>query len=217
MAKKPIKKDSNKSKKAKSLKTNNKKSVSSGKSETKDTGKLTDKQLIFCFEYVKDLNGTLAAIRAGYSKKTAQEQASRLLSYVMVSQKINELKNKRAEKLEITAEMVLTELAAIGFADISQFFDEGYSIKSIAELKDKSKVISSIQVEEFVGEFGKTRNVKFKMHDKIAALEKIAKHIGFFEKDNAQLNAIPKYDLSKLSTEELIKFYELNSKLTNRG
>lgn len=54
--------------------------------------KLTDKQELFAREYLKDLNATQAAIRAGYSEKTAQEQASRLLSNVMVQSRISEMK-----------------------------------------------------------------------------------------------------------------------------
>ena len=50
-------------------------------------GKLTDKQEMFCKEYLIDLNATQAAIRAGYSKKTANEQAGRLLVNVSVQSK----------------------------------------------------------------------------------------------------------------------------------
>lgn len=69
--------------------------------------KLTPKQLAFCNEYLIDLNGTQAAIRAGYSEKTANEQASRLLANVSVANFIQLNMNKRAEKTGITAEYVL--------------------------------------------------------------------------------------------------------------
>ena len=65
---------------------------------------LTPKQEKFCLEYVKDLNGTQAAIRAGYSEKTAQEQSSRLLSNVIIQERVGQLKKRHAEKSEITAE-----------------------------------------------------------------------------------------------------------------
>ena len=73
-------------------------------------GRLTAKQERFCQEYVVDCNGTQAAIRAGYSEPTAQEQSSRLLSNVMVQQRVAELQKRVANKLEITAEKVLQEL-----------------------------------------------------------------------------------------------------------
>lgn len=69
--------------------------------------KLTRKQEIFVKEYLVDLNATQSAIRAGYSKKTAQEQGSRLLSNVMVMKAIEQAMEKRARKVEITAEYVL--------------------------------------------------------------------------------------------------------------
>lgn len=149
-------------------------------------GDLNDKQILFCKEYLIDLNGTQAAIRAGYSIKTAQQISNQLLLKLVIQSKIQELKTKRADKLEITSDMVLAELAKLGFSDISEFFNDGYSIKPLSDLKDKSKCIQSIQVEDTVGEFGNSRTVKFKLHDKLSALEKIAKHIGFFEKDNEQ-------------------------------
>jgi phage terminase small subunit len=69
--------------------------------------KLSAKQEQFCREYLVDLNATQAAIRAGYSAKTAQEQASRLLSNVMVAARIAELKRERADKVAVTAADVL--------------------------------------------------------------------------------------------------------------
>jgi phage terminase small subunit len=68
---------------------------------------LTPKQEAFCREYLIDLNGTQAAIRAGYSEKTSQEQSSRLLLNVMVKDFIQSEMDKRAERTEITADYVL--------------------------------------------------------------------------------------------------------------
>ncbi len=72
--------------------------------------KLTDRQEAFVAEYLIDLNATQAAIRAGYSEKTAQEQGSRLLSNVMVAEAIAEGASKRIRKAEITAQDVLEGL-----------------------------------------------------------------------------------------------------------
>lgn len=71
---------------------------------------LTAKQEAFVAEYLIDLNATQAAIRAGYSEKTAQEQGSRLLSNVMVAQAIADGASKRIQKAEITAQDVLSGL-----------------------------------------------------------------------------------------------------------
>lgn len=83
--------------------------------------KLSPKQERFAREYLLDLNATQAAIRAGYSPKTAQEQASRLLSNVMVAARVAELKAKRAEKADRTAQDVLNDIIAV----TAQARDEG--------------------------------------------------------------------------------------------
>ena len=71
--------------------------------------KLTDKQSLFCQEYLVDLNATQAAIRAGYSKKTAKTIAGQNLSKRIIQEKITELKDKRSEAVEIDAEWVLRQ------------------------------------------------------------------------------------------------------------
>ena len=78
-------------------------------SKPKET-KITPKQEMFAAEYLIDLNATQAAIRAGYSAKTAQEQSSRLLSNVMVQHLIQEGMDKRAEKINVTSEYVLSTI-----------------------------------------------------------------------------------------------------------
>lgn len=82
--------------------------------------KLTVKQERFCTEYIIDLNATQAAIRAGYSKKTANRIASENLSKPDIQRKIQELQQERAERTEITQDRVLKELAGIGFAPITK-------------------------------------------------------------------------------------------------
>jgi phage terminase small subunit len=69
--------------------------------------KLTPKQEMFCKEYLIDLNATQAAIRAGYSLKTAQRIGSENLSKPLIAERIQELMNKRSEKVEISADWVL--------------------------------------------------------------------------------------------------------------
>lgn len=85
------------------------------------TQELTDRQARFCEEYLIDLNATQAAIRAGYSEKTANEQGARLLANVSVQEKIAELKAeraKRAKRTEMTQDSVIQELAAVARAEV---------------------------------------------------------------------------------------------------
>jgi phage terminase small subunit len=81
---------------------------------SRERGKLTPKQERFLHEYLVDVNATQAAIQAGSSKKTAQEQSSTLLSNVMVSEAIAKGRQSLAEKTGVTAEKVIAELALIG-------------------------------------------------------------------------------------------------------
>jgi phage terminase small subunit len=83
--------------------------------------KLSAKQEQFCREYLVDLNATQAAIRAGYSAKTANEQASRLLANVSVASRVAELKQERIEKVARTAQDVLNDIIAV----TAQARDEG--------------------------------------------------------------------------------------------
>lgn len=82
------------------------------------TQELTDRQARFCEEYLIDLNATQAAIRAGYSEKTANEQGARLLANVSVQEKIAELKAERAKRTEMTQDSVIQELAAVARAEV---------------------------------------------------------------------------------------------------
>lgn len=72
--------------------------------------KLTPKQETFCQEYLVDLNGAAAARRAGYSEKTAHEQAAQLLAKLNISERIEELKRDRAGKVARTAQDALNDL-----------------------------------------------------------------------------------------------------------
>lgn len=82
------------------------------------TQELTDKQARFCEEYLIDLNATQAAIRAGYSEKTANRIASELLSKLDIQEKIAELKAERSKRTEITQDSFIQELAAVARAEV---------------------------------------------------------------------------------------------------
>jgi len=86
---------------------------------------MTDKQARFCEEYMIDLNATQAAIRAGYSPKTAQEQSARLLSNVMVQNRLAQLQAEQSRRTGVSADRVVRELAKIAFANASDLIDPG--------------------------------------------------------------------------------------------
>ena len=97
---------------------------------------LNDKQQRFVDEYLKDLNATQAAIRAGYSAKTAYAIAEKLLRKVEIQQAVQDAKKARSERTEITQDRVLQELARLAFFDPRKMFHGDGSPKAIHELDD---------------------------------------------------------------------------------
>lgn len=71
---------------------------------------LTEKQKLFCHEYLKDLNGTKAAIRAGYSENSAQEIASQNLSKLMVSEYLKSLLDEKTKQVDIDVNDILNDI-----------------------------------------------------------------------------------------------------------
>lgn len=143
---------------------------------------LTPRQKRFCNEYLKDLNGTQAAIRAGYSKKTANRIATENLSKPVIKEEILKAMEKREKRTEITQDKVLKELALVGFSDFADYGEIekgiGLQIKSFDEIKEgKTRAIKSINERQD----SKSISISFKLHDKIKALELLGKHLGMFK------------------------------------
>lgn len=139
------------------------------------SAKLTPKQQRFIREYLIDHNGTQAAIRAGYSPKTANEQSSQLLAKLNVKAAIKEATEKVAAKLEITHERIIAELAAIGFSDIRDHVDYGPQGVTLREGKTDSRCVSEVS-QKPLG-FGKGAQIRLKLHDKIQALNIMANRL----------------------------------------
>ena len=152
---------------------------------------LTPKERLFAHEYGVDLNGTQAAIRAGYSPKTADQQAARLLTKVRVAELVESLAKKRLAKADITAERVLNEVAAIAFAsprDVAKWGPWGMQLIDSEKLTAEAAAsLESIEInqkwdilapgnEEQATVFAENKQ-KFKQHSKIAALTLLMKHL----------------------------------------
>ncbi|UVC14719.1 terminase small subunit [Mesorhizobium onobrychidis] len=160
---------------------------------------LTPKQVRFVEEYLIDLNATQAAIRAGYSAKTAKSQGQRLLTNVDVGAALAEAQQKRSLVTGITAERVLTELAKIGFSDIRNVVrwrsnvsamveDEETGEQRLAITNEVALINSDDLTDEAascISEISQTEKggLKIKLHDKRAALVDMGKHLGLFDGD----------------------------------
>lgn len=150
--------------------------------------KLTDKQRRFCEEYVIDLNGTQAAIRAGYSESGARVEGVRLLSNANVKYYVDELQREKLSGTKITANMVIEELGKIAFSDLRELMTPDNALMDIRQLDDKTAgAVASVEVDEMKMDgmvIGNTKKVK--LWDKLRALDMLGKHFGVFEKDNNQ-------------------------------
>lgn len=148
--------------------------------------KLTPKQRRFIDEYLIDLNATQAAIRAGYSEKTAYSIGLQNLKKLEIQAEIQKRRNRLQSKLEITQERVLQELAAIAFAngaDYAKVVNSGLlpTVEMIPtdELPpEKLPAIAGIKANQY--------GVEVKLHDKVKALELLGKYLGTFDGGPAQ-------------------------------
>lgn len=159
----------------------------------KDANGLNDRQRLFVSEYMIDLNATQAAIRAGYSPRSAHVDGPRLLSNASVSAAIARAQADRSKRTGITADRVLRELAAVGFArlpDVASWDTGDLDLTPSGELDDDdARAIQSVsQVVKFIktldgGERMMSRERTVKLHDKVKALTKIGEHIGMWKKE----------------------------------
>jgi phage terminase small subunit len=144
---------------------------------------LTDKQKAFCEEYLIDFNGTQAAIRAGYSKKTANEIASENLAKPYISAYIKFLQEQRSKRTEVTQDRVLLEIARLAFNDPRRAFDGDGNLLPVKQWPDDvAAAISSIKVTEMKSGDDEvvTQLKEVKFWDKGKQIELAAKHLGMF-------------------------------------
>lgn len=157
---------------------------------------LTDKQKRFVAEYLVDLNATQAAIRTGYSRKTARQQGQRLLTNADILAAVREAQDERAERTRVDADKVVKELAKLGFSDmreVASWDENGVRWRHSGELTNEAAAsIKDVTVHREVrrdknGDEIITLNTKLVLHDKKGALELLGRHLGMF-KDNLNLN-----------------------------
>ncbi len=141
---------------------------------------MTKKQKRFIEEYLIDLNATQAAIRAGYSPKTANEQASRMLANVSIQTEISKAMAERSRRTGINQDRVLRELACVAFVNAKDVINMEDATLREGACPDDTAAIQSVKVKTF-GEDGIEREIK--IGDKLKALEMIGRHLGMF-KDN---------------------------------
>lgn len=145
---------------------------------------LTPKQARFVEEYLIDLNATQAAIRAGYSKKTARQAGAENLTKPVIAEAVSAAQKSRSERVKIDADWVLDRLAMEAEADMADLYDDDGALKAVKDwpLIWRQGLVAGVDaVEEFETVDGERRSVgtvrKIKLSDRIKRLELIGKHI----------------------------------------
>ena len=191
--------------------------------------RLTPKQQMFVKEYLIDLNATQAALRAGYSPKTAKQTGTENLSKPIIQAEIQKHMNERVERVEITADRILQELGAIAFNDVNnvvyvdtreyvsgwkvvqketedqpEIKEPLYSTAQMVVVKDLSE-LTPLQRKSIASIKQGKEGIEIKFHDKIKAAELLGKHMKMFADKVEHSGEITNktVDLGALSVEEL--------------
>lgn len=147
---------------------------------------LKGRRELFAREYLKDLHGKNAALRAGYSPTSAQTEASQLLAIPDVQERVAELARARNEKLEVEARDVVLELVRMLTSDPALVCNEDGTVKNVHEIPiDVRRAIASFDVEELWAGRGEDRVQvgvlkKVKFWNKDRAAELLGKHLRLF-------------------------------------
>lgn len=164
---------------------------------------LPPRQALFVTEYLLDLNATQAAIRSGYSRRTAASQGDRLLKNVEIAGAIDRARAARSGRTQVSADRVLLELARVAFGDARQLFDEYGALRPVRELGDEiAAALSSVEVVRRAAGDGEVEHVhKVRCWDKVRALEVLAKHLGMLT-ERVDVSGTVAVGLGPLSAEE---------------
>ena len=145
---------------------------------------MTPKQTRFVAEYLIDLNASEAAIRAGYSRKTARSIGSELLTNPDISAALAEKQAKQLARADLTAARVLEEMRRLAFFDIADFFDVDGNLKPVTDIPVEARAaiagleIARANLDPKDGKKSEEWLHKIKLAPKQASLEMLAKHFG---------------------------------------
>ena len=147
---------------------------------------MNSKQQRFVEEYLIDLNATQAAIRAGYSPKTANVIGSENLAKPEISNAISRAMAERSRRTGINQDRVVRELAKIAFVNINDVCTSNGRIRQDATDEDLA-CIESIKVKQTETDTGSSEEREVKLCSKLKALELLGKHLGMWN-DKVDLN-----------------------------
>ena len=153
-----------------------------------NTSKTADRYDAFARAYIESLNATDAALKAGYSPKTAYSQGQRLLKNVEVQNLLQKLRKEAQKRAEVSLDDVLNEYKRIAFTGMSRFIkinDDGEPVVDLSDCTPEDlDLLTETQLEAFTENEGarQVRRIKIKTMDRLKALETLGKHLGLGEK-----------------------------------
>jgi len=152
---------------------------------------LTPKQQRFCDEYLTDLNATKAALRAGYSDSTALN--GKLMTIPKIRYYLQQRTEAAVEKAKVNHDMILSELCKIAFGNMGNYFTADGTLKPMQDLTaDEKAALWSVTVTEGSGATVSS-TTRIKMNNKMAALDKLAKHLKFYDAEEKQPEVVYVY------------------------
>jgi len=153
-----------------------------------------NRQTAFAHAYLSNgFNGTQAAISAGYSARTASQQASGLLGNVKVQALIRALQAEALEKNQATPERVIKELAALAFGDLRKAIEWGWDEelgRTVVRAKDSAELDDETAAMLAAVKLSEKGVLEFKTHPKTEALRTLAQHFGLLAPDAVQATQI---------------------------
>lgn len=147
--------------------------------------RLTPMQRLFALEYIVDLNGTKAAIRAGFSERTAAQQAHQLLQNPLVREEIDRQMDERRRRIRMDADRLLDRLCEEVDADIADIYNADGSTKPIHEWPRifRQGLVTGMDVEELFAGTGEERHqvglvTKPRFADRAVRIKMLGQHVG---------------------------------------
>lgn len=141
---------------------------------------MTEKQKRFCEEYMIDLNATQAAIRAGYSPKSASTIGSENMRKPQVRARVDADLAKESKRTGINVDRVVRELARVALANADDILDTKTATLKEGVSRDDTAAVASVRVKTIPTADGQGVEREIKLHDKLKALELLGRHLGMF-------------------------------------
>jgi phage terminase small subunit len=174
----------------------------------KNENGLTDKQELFCLEYLTDVNATQSAIRAGYAKRSARAIGQKNMTKHDIKKRILQLMDERKNEVKLEQARVIKEYMDIAFVNIQDAFDDDGKLLPIKDIPENvARAIGGIDVSVFGNEDSGIEIIKkIKLIDKKGSLDSLGKHLGMFIQKVEVKNTDSKVlEMTQMSRDELMK------------